>query len=1047
MDQQPGRISLRKFYVNSPFEPREYTDYTPKKTTTTPLPNLHSQSTPNLSLKALLPKWNPFASVVPATNDHDPTTPDNDNTNTTRFGDSPNTSLLRSVFDTSTTTIHSNPTSIKSNSSDPPPAPTQLPSVKSQFLTVYIISCHGIVAADSNGKSDPYVQVEFSGKTLQTKCIQDETNPLFDELLNFGRRPRSGHQFTLQVFDKDDFGDPDLLGTVVIPLNTFHDCKPKPSKYIFGQDTRKFVTKVYDLELPPEFVMSSTKLSSTITLMWSHEQPMEEPFSISNRRSRSNTHESFDDDSILPSLTGSTSNSPRDRDRDRDKDRKRINSFSSTPDNNTWVKEVLELNQATKMLRLTDSMYTMTSWNDLKIKFSNGIRNEDKSELVKLGKPSNSLVVVLISSELRLRSQNIYSYKATLEIENIIHILDAGHTLEKTLEYLLLFLLDKWTTLPSLSSVAKLRPKSGIKYVAISLLSILCAIPFTVWTSRAQLLNMFSKSNIDDEILDVALMAVHGILCTNKKGEYSISNVSFWNILRKKFCISIAPTKNITLTEGLEANETKRLTEEAWYVECLELPLAMSVIVCHNTLGTAFVKDLPVSWYNETDGTELFYAILIQVLALTTSTASMMRSAHDDSIQKKDKTKIKSIATIQYTRTLLSSLKRNIMLHLNRPTLVRFSLLGCLHLPIMDAVLRSSDPYAIISLNGKHICTTDARPRTLRPKWKDVILCMTSWNKQDVIEICMYDRDSSFGAKEGDFVASEDTEDDEIGRITLNISKTKDGQHTAILMLPEDVEPSSSEHLPTVQYSMERIDLLPTLTLIDTRLKKSFSFLNQKVDEKEEQEEQEEQEVRPSQKIKSDKNEKNVSDRSIPVPIDQTKNENAIQKETKPILLQTVEAARARLTDLNARPSTTLQDLCSVICLLDNQTLADLSAIFHSGTRQNLHNDSNEPEFNIQTNNHLIQEDDEFVPTMSKNEAIEQASPKRGGTASTSEGWATEKAFRKGIVHALLQCGFQPPEEEALNELIASLDEQQRGIIKFSTLSGKRVKNNIVLFQ
>ena len=25
---------------------------------------------------------------------------------------------------------------------------------------------------------------------------------------------------------------------------------------------------------------------------------------------------------------------------------------------------------------------------------------------------------------------------------------------------------------------------------------------------------------------------------------------------------------------------------------------------------------------------------------------------------------------------------------------------------------------------------------------------MTSWNKQDVIEICMYDRDSSFGAKE-----------------------------------------------------------------------------------------------------------------------------------------------------------------------------------------------------------------------------------------------------------------------------------------------------------
>ena len=50
--------------------------------------------------------------------------------------------------------------------------------------------------------------------------------------------------------------------------------------------------------------------------------------------------------------------------------------------------------------------------------------------------------------------------------------------------------------------------------------------------------------------------------------------------------------------------------------------------------------------------------------------------------------------------------------------------------------------------------------------------------------------------------------------------------------------------------------------------------------------------------------------------------------------------------------------------------------------------------------------------------------------------------FRKGIIKALLKCGFQIPEKHAMDELIDSLDMEQRGYVKFSALSGILIGSN-----
>ena len=79
---------------------------------------------------------------------------------------------------------------------------------------------------------------------------------------------------------------------------------------------------------------------------------------------------------------------------------------------------------------------------------------------------------------------------------------------------------------------------------------------------------------------------------------------------------------------------------------------------------------------------------------------------------------------------------------------------------------------------------------------------------------------------------------------------------------------------------------------------------------------------------------------------------------------------------------------------------------------------------------------------MTKRSALLQASPTRRRNAATSRGTTTCASFRQGIVAALLQRGFRAPTEEALCELIASLDEEECGNIRFASLSGILIGGN-----
>jgi hypothetical protein len=273
-------------------------------------------------------------------------------------------------------------------------------------------------------------------------------------------------------------------------------------------------------------------------------------------------------------------------------------------------------------------------------------------------------------------------------------------------------------------------------------------------------------------------------------------------------------------------------------------------------------------------------------------------------------------------------------------------------------------------------------------------------------------------------------------RCRFNLSRTKDGEHALVLDLAEDVEASSSTPPTSVLVRVRRVDLLPTLSLLDKRMSREMSFFSEKEEEEEKKEE-----------------EKNLGGGGegggVAVKSDHGGEPQHLTHMER-VRLETVEAARARMEDLSARPARTLQDLCSVVCMLDNQTLADFSHIFRgrgggptlrSRERTGVEgnggiggNGSSNSSNNSNNSNNINSNKDDDKPVMTRRSALLQASPTRSGVVS--QGTTSCSSFRRGIVTALLQRGFQAPTEEALSELVASMDEEERGEIRFASLSG-----------
>ncbi|XP_036399869.1 multiple C2 and transmembrane domain-containing protein 2-like [Megalops cyprinoides] len=90
------------------------------------------------------------------------------------------------------------------------------------FLQVKVIKATDLMAADLNGKSDPFCLLELGNDRLQTHTIYKTLNPEWNKVFTF---PIKDIHDVLEVtiFDEDGDKTPDFLGKVAIPLLSTHN--------------------------------------------------------------------------------------------------------------------------------------------------------------------------------------------------------------------------------------------------------------------------------------------------------------------------------------------------------------------------------------------------------------------------------------------------------------------------------------------------------------------------------------------------------------------------------------------------------------------------------------------------------------------------------------------------------------------------------------------------------------------------------------------------------------------------------------------------------
>ncbi|KAF8674083.1 Phosphatidylserine decarboxylase proenzyme 3 [Rhizoctonia solani] len=98
----------------------------------------------------------------------------------------------------------------------------ELPAV---LLRIQIVGCKDLRAADSNGKSDPFVVISFAGKRLQTPVVNKTLYPEWapkDATFTFPLYLSTiGSQGSIElvIWDKDRFSKNDYLGEVSLPID------------------------------------------------------------------------------------------------------------------------------------------------------------------------------------------------------------------------------------------------------------------------------------------------------------------------------------------------------------------------------------------------------------------------------------------------------------------------------------------------------------------------------------------------------------------------------------------------------------------------------------------------------------------------------------------------------------------------------------------------------------------------------------------------------------------------------------------------------------
>lgn len=90
------------------------------------------------------------------------------------------------------------------------------------FLQVKVIKATDLMAADLNGKSDPFCVLELGNNRMQTHTIYKTLNPEWNKVFTFPIKDI--HEvLEITVFDEDGDKAPDFLGKVAVPLLSVHN--------------------------------------------------------------------------------------------------------------------------------------------------------------------------------------------------------------------------------------------------------------------------------------------------------------------------------------------------------------------------------------------------------------------------------------------------------------------------------------------------------------------------------------------------------------------------------------------------------------------------------------------------------------------------------------------------------------------------------------------------------------------------------------------------------------------------------------------------------
>ncbi|XP_060924742.1 multiple C2 and transmembrane domain-containing protein 2 isoform X2 [Limanda limanda] len=93
------------------------------------------------------------------------------------------------------------------------------------FLQVKVIKAADLLAADLNGKSDPFCVLELGNDRLQTHTIYKTLNPDWNQVFTFP--VKDIHEaLVVTIFDEDGDKAPDFLGKVAIPLLLIRQGQP-----------------------------------------------------------------------------------------------------------------------------------------------------------------------------------------------------------------------------------------------------------------------------------------------------------------------------------------------------------------------------------------------------------------------------------------------------------------------------------------------------------------------------------------------------------------------------------------------------------------------------------------------------------------------------------------------------------------------------------------------------------------------------------------------------------------------------------------------------